>query len=438
MNKKWVASMLVLMITMGVGAGCAKQQDAAAPEQPSQAKSKIGTDPIKLTVFTEVPMLQDDFDKLIAGPVKAKYPNVTLERSEKAKGNEITDRIASGNIPDILLTGFYFIPNLTDTGMLLEIDDRIKQNNVDLSAFEPVVIDSLKGFRDGKLVALPFYMGTTALFYNKDIFDRFGIPYPKDGMTWNEAAELARKLTRQDGGVNYQGLNPGSWDTLGSQLSLPKIDPATNKSLVNSDGYRKVLTLLQDINAIPNMDPKMKAMDAFTKDRNLAMYNFWWTDVVTRMEEAAKAGNPGNWDIVTTPSFPDKPGVGAKVDAHILLVSSQTKYKDEAFEIIKFLTTSPEVQTEVAKTGRIPVQTNKEIRKHLGENYQSLKGKNLDAIFKNKMAPLPKFHVLDSSAVGKPMGDAVTAVTQNNVDVNTALRQADEAVNKNIEQMMKK
>ncbi|WP_028548421.1 ABC transporter substrate-binding protein [Paenibacillus sp. UNC451MF] len=437
MNKKWVASTLALMLTMGIGAGCAKQEEAA-PVQPEQAKSKIGTNPITLSVFTEVPMSPDDFEKLIAGPVKAKYPSVTLERSEKAKGNEITDRIAAGTIPDILLSGFYFIPNLTDTGMLLEIDDRIKQNNVDLSAFEPVVIDALKGFRDGKLVALPFYMGTTALFYNKDIFDRFGVPYPKDGMTWNEATELARKLTRSDGGVNYQGLNPGSWDTLGSQLSLQKIDPATNKAMVNSDGYRKVLTLLQDINSIPNIDPKMKAMDAFTKDRNLAMYSFWWTDVVTKMEEAAKAGSPGNWDIVSTPTFQDKPGVGAKVDAHILMVSSQTKYKDEAFEIIKFLTTSPEVQTEVAKTGRIPVQTNKEIRKHLGENYQSLKGKNLDAIFKNKMAPLPKFHVLDSSAVGKPMGDAVTAVTQNNVDINTALRQAEEAVNKNIEQLMKK
>ncbi|MFE5324011.1 ABC transporter substrate-binding protein [Paenibacillus sp. NPDC056579] len=437
MKKQWSASLLTLTLVAGIGAGCGKEEAAPPPEGKPQAQSKIGTNPITLSVFTEVPMLAEDFDNLIAKPVKAKYPNVTLERSEKAKGNEITDRIAAGAIPDILLTGFYYIPNLTDVGIPLEIDDRIKQNGVDLSKFEPVALDALKGFRDGKLVALPFYMGTTALFYNKDIFDRFGVPYPKDGMTWTEIVELARKVTRNDGGVTYQGLNPGSWDTLGSQLSLPKIDPKTNKALVNSEGYGKVLQLLKDINSIPDIG-KLKGMDGFTKDQTLAMYSFWWTDTVSKLEEAHKAGTPLNWDLVTTPSFPDKPGVGAKVDAHILMVSSQSQHKDEAFEIIQYLTTSRDVQVEVAKTGRIPVQTDKEIRKHLGENYQSLKNKNIDAIFKNKMAPLPPFHVLDSSAVGKPMGDAVTAVTQNSVDINTALRTAEEAVNKNIEQQLKK
>ncbi|WP_028550690.1 extracellular solute-binding protein [Paenibacillus sp. UNC451MF] len=97
---------------------------------------------------------------------------MTLERSERVpQVNEITDRIAAGAVPDILLTGFYFIPNLSDLGIPLEIDDRIKQSGVDLSTFEPVALDALKGFRDGKLVALPFYMGTTALFYNKDILN---------------------------------------------------------------------------------------------------------------------------------------------------------------------------------------------------------------------------------------------------------------------------
>lgn len=137
-----------------------------------------------------------------------------------------------------------------------------------------------------------------------------------------------------------------------------------------------------------------------------------WIDAFTKLEEANKAGTAPNWDIVTTPSFPDKPGAGAKVDAHILMVSSQSKYKDEAFEIIQMLTASKEVQADVARSGKGCKRT-------------------------NKMALLPKFHPLDSSAVGKPMNDAVTNVTQKDNDINTALRQAEEVINLNLESMKK-
>lgn len=423
--KTFTAATLVALFLAGCGQGSTKTTDSDKPP--------VGPDmsqPITMTLFTEIPMLPDDFDRLVVQPVKKKFPAVTLQRVETAKGgNQIQDLVTAGSIPDLMLTGFNFLGNLMQLELPLELDESVKNAKLDLSVFDDTVMSSLKGYKNGKLIGLPFYLNTTILAYNKDIFDKFGLPYPKDGMNWNETLDMAKKLTKMDAGVQYYGLLAGSWDTLGSQLSLQKIDPATNKAAVNSDGFKTALSLLKDVSSIPGMNPKLTGTNGFYKDRTLAMYNFWLTDVITAI---VKSEAPMNWDLVNTPYFTQKPGVGAKVDSHLFVIPSQSKYKDQAFEIAKFLTTEVANQTTVAQTGRIPAIKNAEVQKHFAENYENLKGKNFQAVFKNKMAPLPKFHPLDSTAVSKPMNDAVTAVTQNGVDVNTALRDAEEGVNKNI------
>lgn len=46
---------------------------------------------------------------------------------------------------------------------------------------------------------------TEAVFYNKDLFDKFGIDYPTDNMTWDEMYELSKNMTRSDGDIQYYG-----------------------------------------------------------------------------------------------------------------------------------------------------------------------------------------------------------------------------------------
>src|SRR5690606_17017939 len=67
-----------------------------------------------------------------------------------------------------------------------------------------------------------------------------------DGMTWEQAIELGRKVTRESDGIFYSGLHTSGAQFLGGQLSLALVDPETNKSLINTDGYKRVFdTILQ-------------------------------------------------------------------------------------------------------------------------------------------------------------------------------------------------
>jgi maltose-binding protein MalE len=47
----------------------------------------------------------------------------------------------------------------------------------------------------GEFLTMPYTVESAVMYYNKDLFDKFGATYPKDGLTWNETMDLARKLS---------------------------------------------------------------------------------------------------------------------------------------------------------------------------------------------------------------------------------------------------
>jgi multiple sugar transport system substrate-binding protein len=52
---------------------------------------------------------------------------------------------------------------------------------------------------------LSLFIDESLLFYNKLIFDKFGVRYPGLGSTYDDVYKLAQRLTRQDGLDHYKG-----------------------------------------------------------------------------------------------------------------------------------------------------------------------------------------------------------------------------------------
>jgi multiple sugar transport system substrate-binding protein len=432
MNRK--ISLIAVFLLAGIVSGCGGKAD----NNGQSAAKNADMEPVTLEVFNQIALSDDDWKRLVEEPLKKKYPNVTLTKTTGGKSLDL--QIAEGYRPDIVLSGFYFLGDLFQLKIPASIEDYVQKNKTDLNRFDSLAVNELR--KDGKLYGLPFYMNKAALVYNKDLFDKFGVAYPKDDMTWDDAVELAKKMTRFESGVQYIGLYPSNWDLLASQLSLQKIDTATNKAMVNSEGHKKVFRVLDHLFSIPGnryIENIFEQQKLFFKEQSVAMLTYWVAGLVPELEKLHNAGTPINWDMVTLPSFADKKGIGAKVDAHVFLISDQSKNKDNAFEVIQYLTTSKEVQTEVVKTGKFPSTADQEVIRYFGQNYNSLKGKNVDKVIKMKSATLHTYHMLENSTVNKPMAAAQKKVFAEKVDINTALRQAEEEINKNIEaQSLKK
>jgi multiple sugar transport system substrate-binding protein len=72
--------------------------------------------------------------------------------------------------------------------------------------FAPSVLDAMRW--ENSLYAIPAYSNVRVLFYNKNLFDKAGMPYPQAGWTLEEFRETALRLSAGEGGQRVYGYVP--------------------------------------------------------------------------------------------------------------------------------------------------------------------------------------------------------------------------------------
>ncbi|CAG7626812.1 ABC transporter substrate-binding protein [Paenibacillus allorhizosphaerae] len=428
-----------LSIASAAMAGCGgKAEEANQAQTPSQEKPAFGSEPVVLKFYNHTAgvVTEEEMNSLIVKPVQKKYPNISFER---VTGATLDQMVASGELPDLIGSANVYMYDMIAAGIASDLNPFIQRDKIDLSQLEPGTIDILKKFSaKGELFALPLSMNYGVMPYNKDIFDRFGVPYPKDNMTWNETIELAKRLTRMENGVQYIGLDMSSPQDLTRSYSLPTVD-ANHKALLDGPGYKKVFDLFAQLYAIPGIvSPNKKykyGIDSFLKDQNMALFPYWIVNLTTRLPALKESGRAFNWDLVSWPSFDDKPGIGRQSDFHVMIVPPTSKNKEAAYRVLEVLI-STEAQTEMNKGTRLTVLKDPQLKSQFASALKIYEGKNLQGVFKAKPAPSPLSTPYDGP-MNAIMNKAMDSVAIEGVDVNTALREAKEKADKEIETMKK-
>lgn len=395
----------------------AGEADKAAPPQPVTLKVMNG-------LFNE-----KDWQTIVVEPLKKKFPHITLDQgsgiARTADQKFLEDTIASGNTPDIVLSGVVQSQLMAPLGLAQDLAPFIKKYKIDLNAYDSTTVETLKKYSPiykMETVTLPLYINFKVLLYNKDLFDKFAVPYPKNHMTHDEGIELSRKLTRTDGGIQYHGYGADSYINLGGQYSLSYIDK-TNK--VNLSGMEKVFETLKAAMTIPGMQG-VTTTKAFNTDKTLAMYTEWLASVV----QNAAVYKDMKWGMVTYPEFKDRP-YQTEVDFHSSYITKTTKYPDQAFQVISWMMQSEEIQSLITRSGKVTVLKNKDITALWGKDSGLGTEEALKAITETKMAPPHDIHPLDrKGTVIAPLGQAYTDYINGTKDLNVALRDATDAMQK--------
>ncbi|WP_239625832.1 extracellular solute-binding protein [Paenibacillus sp. H1-7] len=434
--KKSLCSAISLAMCTFVAAGCSGTQGNNKAAEPANAVDFNA--PLEITMTSSAGTASDSFNAGITSYLQKKFPNWKFNYIQKTAGSSIQELVTAGTAIDLIFeaqTGV--IDGLIVPGLQSDISELIKKNNIDLSKFEPVSIDAMKSLANGGMYGLPISMMGLVTFYNKDIFDKFGIAYPKDGMTWDETIELGKKLTRTEDGVTYIGLAASTGHVLKlNPFSVPYVDADSNKSTYANEKWKIVMdTIFKGESTDPlfieymkGNNNKVPAKDDFLKKKNLAMY-VYFSDMVS------DGSAPGvNFDMVSAPTFKELPGVSFQPYPTYVNLSSSSKHKEAAMEIIKYLV-SEEYQTARAKLGYISPLKDETIRKSMGGDYS--KKLNWNALFYNKFPVVPKKGKFDSIGE-KPLTDAIPNYIMGNSDTNTVLRQAEDAANKVIEAELRK
>lgn len=316
-------------------------------------------------------------------PVEKQFEHIVLTQIEAHPGNmeQLEEMIASNHIPDLWVTGS---PGSTTAmfqkDLAYDLSEMFETVGFDLSRIEPNIVDELRsrsneflGADSNILGALPLKRGLSALYYNKDIFDLFGVEYPKDHMTWDEVADLAAKVTQEKDGIQYHGLHVhfhSAYTQHGVDHQNENGDPQFDKE----PAFRKTLDLMDKLFHIPENYPERPSdlNDAFMEGV-LAMHATY--DSTLTYTEA-----PFEWDIVTYPSWDNMPGIGPTSSGEVIGITNTSEWIEEAFSVIDFLL-SDEYQTKFSIGGNASPLVNEEIHAVFGEGAPAYQDIHIESLF---------------------------------------------------------
>lgn len=420
-----VGSTLILlaMSIAACGGGRAPADQGAVPQVQQ---------PVMLTFFTEgnSVVLAEQIEQL----VKEKFPHITLKTIKHGKGTTIEDTLNAGITPDLISYSLGGLWKVKELQLASDLTPFLQKYKFDLNRLASGVIETVKSYSDkGEFLVMPFELNNNVLFYNKNIFNKFGVPFPYDGMTWEQVNELAKKVTRTDNGVQYKGFQYNGLNLVyKNQMGLTFVDPKTMKATVNNDRWKKWMETMSSFYRISGNEVSGDEKENFLKNQTLAMRT--GPNFLTELPAAVEKGL--DWDVVALPKFAGMESAGSQMNAPYYTIPPTSNNKDQAFQVIAYLL-SDEVQTVMAKQGRIPIVKSEHVIQAFGSGLEVLKGKNLSAFFKDNIAqsiPPTKF---DGFAKEGLTNVALAQVNTGTKDINTALREAEEQINLKIAEQNK-
>ena len=108
--------------------------------------------------------------------------------------DKIQAMMAAEDAPDVMF--LHTIPSWAAKGVLEDLTPYIEKSNFPVSAYNQELLSTF--MYKGRIYGFPRDNDTTVLFYNKDLFDEAGVPYPDYSWDWQKFLDAARKLTKKD------------------------------------------------------------------------------------------------------------------------------------------------------------------------------------------------------------------------------------------------
>ncbi len=282
----------------------------------------------------------------------------------------LATQIAAGNAPDIIgpvgLEG-----SNAFAGQYLDLEPLIESSGFDMSPYG----DAVEVYRttDGALEGIPFASFPSAIFYNTELFDEAGLPYPPEAYgpdgatvygegtefegawTWEKLAEVAAILSvdadgndatsaaydkeniTQFGFAHQWTTNPSSMGTSFGAGAIEQADGSASIPATWVDGWKWYQTLVHETGAAPNAAQTasdLLAGNVFNSG-NVAMASthLWYTCCLADEDGVSREF----WNLAALPSTDGV--VTSKLHGDTFRLHADTEHPEEAFAVLSYFLT---------------------------------------------------------------------------------------------------
>jgi multiple sugar transport system substrate-binding protein len=252
--------------------------------------------------------------------------------------------LQNGTGPDVFAACCSFFPILAQEQQTLDLRPYVEKylQQTLIEDWDPAQYNSLFA-SDGRQYGLPKYHGALALYYNKDLFDQYGVDYPDDSWNQDDYLEAMKRLTHDrdgDGKIDLWGsMIDVSWDRIQVHVNAwggNFVDP--NDPHISRLGETEALAAMEWLRARMWDD---NVMATFLDVQNMGTRQAFVAKKVAMTED-------GSWalkDILASADFrigvaPMPAGPARRVTLTTtdgFGIYANTRYPQQAWELLQFL-----------------------------------------------------------------------------------------------------
>jgi multiple sugar transport system substrate-binding protein len=351
--RKAIVVLLVLAMAAPAVLFASAAEEAAAPAGPVTLRFAVWDQ--ATTVYLQ-PMV-DAF--------MAKNSRIRIQFVDTA-ANDYPDRwavlLAGGDTTDLIsikdMPGY---AGMATRNQILDLTPYITRDKYNLDQYSGLTNEFTV---DGKLYSLPFRSDIWILYYNKSLFDKAGVPYPTNDMTWQQYFDLARRMTSGSGAAKVYGGHHHTWR---STTQLATVQDGRHTVIADDYSFMKwmyeLMIKAQTEGTIMDWASQRAGNLHYRSlfyNQQFAMMPMGTWQIATQISAKVKGDAPFEWGIV---KFPHPPGVPAGTTAGNFTgvsINARSANKDASWEFLKFFC-GPEGADILVGLGQIPAGRTPEI-----------------------------------------------------------------------------
>ncbi|MBN1811724.1 MAG: sugar ABC transporter substrate-binding protein [Anaerolineae bacterium] len=163
----------VLLLLLLAPTACSCGREGALPAEP-------------VTITFDYPDAEAAYYEELIAEFNEIYPQVTIVDVEDYRDDDDPN-------PDVFFVSPFGLSDLLEQEAILSVNPLIQQDgSFNMADYYPAAVELFS--RDDKLWAVPAGFTMIVLYYNKDLFDQYGVPYPQPGWTWDDFVDTTQAL----------------------------------------------------------------------------------------------------------------------------------------------------------------------------------------------------------------------------------------------------
>jgi len=350
---------LRLSTAAGVGAMLAacgtKAPGPAKPAASTGATAAPTTAPSGGGAPTEVRYAQ--FTAPIWEPHIQKYVDEHNKRQSKYKCKfepapwgtywpNVQTSLASGNPADVTLLVHFNMDKYVHDGACAPLDDFVKKDNFDLSVFYPSYVKHVT--MGGKYYGIGWSIDSSAVFWNKDLFEKMEVEAPPLGGNWDWQGyvDTAKKITSLKSDGSFDTVGTTLWLNMNCDLPVDALYSNGGDQINAEAGFTKTLIgeakAREAIKWAMNLGLTEKVAQASNPEHsnpwieqwNSGRYGLHW-GFANNMANFAEA--PFKFDVVPIPVSPSTKVRKSTSNPNTFTMMAKAKNKEGAWDFLKWL-----------------------------------------------------------------------------------------------------